>query len=153
VEGLNAIVRSNPLDFTDLVVKVSRNLNFIHERIPLVFICLSPPACSELLGVGGFPTATAAPTQRAEPVRLHSTLQVSSRCVTIWQTHFDKVRVEYLNLDTFLLLTTTEKSKVPDKERISLVRKTLSPPARSESPGLSYSILSLPQSPCGRWCA
>jgi hypothetical protein len=42
------------------------------EWTPLNTKCLSPPAHSELMDVGGLPSATAAPRQRSEPRCLHS---------------------------------------------------------------------------------
>jgi hypothetical protein len=55
-----------------LLVTIIKSQVCYEERIPLDTKCLSPPACSELLAVGGFPSAPAAPRQRAEPKRLHS---------------------------------------------------------------------------------
>jgi hypothetical protein len=53
------------------LISTSRSFS-LHERIPLVSKCLSPPSRSELLTVAGFPSGTAAPPQRAELGRLLS---------------------------------------------------------------------------------
>jgi hypothetical protein len=63
---------ANPANFNLLLVTIIKSQVCYEERIPLDTKCLSTPARSELLAVGGFPSAPAAPRQRAEPKRLYS---------------------------------------------------------------------------------
>jgi hypothetical protein len=86
-----------------LLETITKSQVCYEERILLDTTCLSPPAGSELLALGGFPSASAAPRHRAEPKRLHSASLTSCGTRHHTRAHCDQVRVEHLNLDAQFL--------------------------------------------------